>query len=411
MPKRVGGFINQDGLNAPDQATSVSASAGDEQATVSFTAPTDVGGSAITAFRAQSNDGIGASASASPITVAGLTNGTAYTFRVWALNAFGRSSPSDVSGSVTPQVAVLALVSGFAVNSDYTNSIDFYNISTNGNASDFGDLTFAHSHSGVVGGKTRIIFAAGRSANQNFNASMQYVNPLSTGNAINFGNLSSGGRQTPVSFGSETRGIIAGNEGNSQGAPFFQSYNQIDFLTIATTGNTSDFGDLTEATQVATGFSSPTRGVRSTGQVSGSGGATLYVNTMDYVTIATTGNAVDFGDNTVTRYHAGGCSSSIRGLTAGGTDGGSFTNLNMIDFVTIATTGNATDFGDLLGMIGQQVRGASSETRATFIQNNNAICVVTIATTGNAVDFGDLTGVSDSNRVFGTNTNGHGGLS
>ena len=52
MARGRGGFIGQDGLNAPDSPTGVSASAGDAQATVSFTAPTDVGASAITGYRA-----------------------------------------------------------------------------------------------------------------------------------------------------------------------------------------------------------------------------------------------------------------------------------------------------------------------------------------------------------------------
>jgi hypothetical protein len=106
MSKRVGGFINQDGLNAPDAPTSVSAAGGEAEATVSFTAPSNVGGSAVTGYVATSNDGIGATGASSPITVSGLSNGTAYTFRVWALNAFGYSAPSGASGSVTPALAI-----------------------------------------------------------------------------------------------------------------------------------------------------------------------------------------------------------------------------------------------------------------------------------------------------------------
>lgn len=102
MAKGKGGFLGHDGLNAPDQPTGVSATAGDAQATVSFTAPTDVGGSAITGYVATSNDGIGATGSSSPITVTGLTNGTSYTFNVYAINAFGTSVSSDASSSVTP---------------------------------------------------------------------------------------------------------------------------------------------------------------------------------------------------------------------------------------------------------------------------------------------------------------------
>lgn len=409
MTNRVGGFIGQDGLNAPDEPTAVSASAGDTEATVSFTAPSDVGGSAITGYRAQSNDGIGASGSASPITVTGLTNDTAYTFRVWAINAFGYSAPSGASGSVTPVASVWALVTGFSVSSTYTNTISYYNVSTNGNATDFGDLTFAHAMIGTIGGLTRTIFVAGRSSSNNFHDSMEYVNPVSTGNATNFGNLSSGGRQSPACFGNQTRGIAAGAEGPSQGDPNYQFYNTIDYLTIATTGNTSDFGDLTQVTQLVTGFSSPTRGIRATGYGDTSSTPT---NVLDYVTIATTGDAIDFGDSTSTRYNAGGCASSTRGLTAGGTSG-SFVALNIIDYVTIATTGNATDFGDLVSAFGAGTRGASSETRATFFQGaagSNTICVVTIASTGNAVDFGDLNEVGSANQQLSANTNGHGGL-
>ena len=105
MAKGKGGFIGQDGLNAPDPATGVSAVKGNTQATISFTAPTDVGGSAITGYVVTSNDGIGATGSGSPITVTGLTNNTAYTFKVFAINAFGYSAPSDASNSVTPDPA------------------------------------------------------------------------------------------------------------------------------------------------------------------------------------------------------------------------------------------------------------------------------------------------------------------
>ena len=65
--------------------------------------------------------------------------------------------------------------------------------------------------------------------------------------------------------------------------------------------------------------------------------------TIDYITIATTGNATDFGDLTSTRRYLSACSSSTRGVFGGG--GGPTTNT--IDYITIATTGNAEDFGDL----------------------------------------------------------------
>ena len=66
---------------------------------------------------------------------------------------------------------------------------------------------------------------------------------------------------------------------------------------------------------------------------------------IDYVTIASTGNASDFGDLTATKTRMGAASNSITGIFAGGNTG---SNSNVVESVTIASTGNATDHGDLL---------------------------------------------------------------
>ena len=70
--------------------------------------------------------------------------------------------------------------------------------------------------------------------------------------------------------------------------------------------------------------------------------ASAVVNTIEYITISSFGNAIDFGDLTVARQRAASCSTSIRGVFAGGVG-----PLNVIDYITIASTGNAQDFGDL----------------------------------------------------------------
>jgi len=62
---------------------------------------------------------------------------------------------------------------------------------------------------------------------------------------------------------------------------------------------------------------------------------------MDYITIQSTGNATDFGDLTDLRSSTGGVSDATRGCFGGGVSS------NVIDYITILTTGNATDFGDL----------------------------------------------------------------
>ena len=90
-------------LQAPNAPTIGTATAGNTTASVAFTAPANVGGSAITSYAVQSTPGVvGATGASSPITVSGLTNGTAYTFRVTALNSYGPSPISAASNSVTP---------------------------------------------------------------------------------------------------------------------------------------------------------------------------------------------------------------------------------------------------------------------------------------------------------------------
>ena len=94
-------------LTAPDAPTITNATAGDTQVVIDFTAPTNDGGSAITSYRVMSNDGITATGTASPLTVTGLTNGTAYTFTITATNAIGTSVASTASSSVTPVAPVI----------------------------------------------------------------------------------------------------------------------------------------------------------------------------------------------------------------------------------------------------------------------------------------------------------------
>ena len=132
-----------------------------------------------------------------------------------------------------------------------------------------------------------------------------------------------------------SRGCFAGRVGTGYETTDYG----IQYITVATTGNATDFGDLTVYRYSLAAVDGGGRGVIGAGR---SGG---YVNTMDYVTIASTGNATDFGDATIAVKGRGAAANGTRGVFAGGVDG---SNYNVIDYITIANTGNATDFGDLL---------------------------------------------------------------
>jgi hypothetical protein len=96
-------IVSSTPYTVPNAPTSVSATAGNAEATISFSAPVSNGGSAITSYTATSNTGNHtASSTGSPISVMGLTNGQVYTFTVVATNAAGNSASSSASNSVTP---------------------------------------------------------------------------------------------------------------------------------------------------------------------------------------------------------------------------------------------------------------------------------------------------------------------
>ena len=199
----------------------------------------------------------------------------------------------------------------------------------------------------------------------------------------------------PPSGTTEQRG---GGRGISQGgapSPSTARSEVIDYITISSMGNSRDFGDLTEARSLNGGCASSTRGICAGGYnepVSSPG----YLNTIDYITIAATGNAVNFGDLTVARNGLSGTSSSTRGVFAGGSKPPSDTKENVIDYLTIASLGDAINFGDL-SQLKRNTGCTGSATRAIWAGGQvgptitNVMDYVTIASTGDATDFGDLT--------------------
>ena len=125
-----GGFItaSYNGLKVPNAPTIGTATASVASASVTFTAPVDVGGGAITGYIVRSDPGnITGTGASSPITVSGLSNGTAYTFNVFATNAFGTGPASAASNSVTPAVPAIGDAFGGGY---YTGQIGVSSVAT-----------------------------------------------------------------------------------------------------------------------------------------------------------------------------------------------------------------------------------------------------------------------------------------
>ena len=285
------------------------------------------------------------------------------------------------------------------------NNIDFFNVDTTGDASDFGDMTRTTNISSAgTASRTRGIAFGGGNTPDNI---IEFITISSTGNAADFGDMIQH-RRNAGAGSNGVRGVVIGGWTAPAANPGY--HNLIDYITIAQTGNAVDFGDMINNGE--SGFAvanSPTRIVY--GQMGVPSG---YVNQIEYITTSTLGNGADFGDVTGdTRSNGAGGGNAVRGIFGGGAGPNqpAYTPQDEIHFLTIATLGNTTDFGNLTEGK-SSLNGCSSPTRMTFNGGytpsiSNKIDFVQTASTGDAVDFGDLTA---SKTRGGACSNGHGGL-
>jgi len=311
---------------------------------------------------------------------------------VWSLaeaNAYTAAGLWPIAGNAAPQ----GLFAGGTIGSA-SNTIQSLSFATLGNTQDFGDLSAASYGGAGLSSSTRAVIGLGYSGG--YTNTLEYVSFSTLGNSQDFGDLTVA-RAEGASMCSSTRGVYAGGKENDT---------TIDYITIASTGNATDFGDCFNVNivrQFSMGGSNGTRGIFAGGiNVSDYSRS----NVIQYITIASTGNSQDFGDLTAGRFTCTGYSSSTRGIFAGGGTGSSS---NIIDYVTVASTGNATDFGDLTRNAGD-CSGMCSETRGLQVGSGgtNIIDYITIASTGNATDFGDT--LTSTNTIMAACSSVHGGL-
>ena len=276
------------------------------------------------------------------------------------------------------------------------NVIQFIDISTTGDATDFGDRTNDASLPACTADRTRMVMMGGYDHPSMLNT-IDFVTVASTGNAADFGDLNVT-RQNMASGNSPTRSVAS--NGSHSG-----SHNTISYVTTQSQGNAVDFGDTTVSQSSRRACNSPTR------MVIGGGGDPSY-ETIDFITFSTTGNAADFGNLLEAKKYAASASNAVRGLWASGNRTEPSVYYNTIEFVTIATLGNSQDFGDATPSLSH---GGACSSSTRFVHGGgsdpsgrtNTMYYVQIMTTGNAVDFGDLTHQLDG--PVGA-SNGHGGL-
>jgi len=298
---------------------------------------------------------------------------------------------------------------------NYTKQIDFFDIQSLGTTTKFGEISDTVGLGAAMSSSTRGVFAGGtKPAVGNMNL-LEFITIATTGNAVDFGGVSTTFRYG-AGISNSTRGLIAGGY---QGGGASGTKNVIQFITIASLGDTADFGDMIADSgggiSGAGSCQSSTRGIT----FGGAGYNPAQINEINHITIGTLGNSVDFGDLSVAKEYLQGVSSSTRGVVAGGyQDSPGFTSTNVIEFITIASTGDAVDFGDLITaarLPGSS--GGSNKIRGVFVGGGvhpsyyNTMEFVTIATTGNASDFGDISTGGGTPYGSVAVSDSHGGLS
>jgi len=293
------------------------------------------------------------------------------------------------------------------IGGNFTKRIDYINVPTLGNSISFGDLSNAGQDAHGCGSETRGLYMGFFNGN-----AIEYITIAASGNSLDFGDLFTG-RYYGSSGSSSTRGMFFGGDEPS-------TLNVIEYVQIAQTGNAVDFGDLSKIRM--TYASSVTNGrviYNGGGDTFPTGGAT---STYDKNIIASLGNSIEFG-NLIEKYSyaPSGNSNTVRGVLAGGMPNPDSPYYGKrIQYITLASGGNAQYFGDLSTFSLPSGAGVTA-TRAVFLLGQvynpssndlNTLEYITIATTGNTQDFGDLRGGDNKahSRVISPVCDSHGGL-
>jgi len=195
------------------------------------------------------------------------------------------------------------------------------------------------------GNETFGYFAGGRISGTNAISAIYYSNFSNSGETGSFGNLTVA-RRAIAGLSSPTRGIFSGG---SYGITDINTYNVIDYITLGTSGSASDFGDMSHTICGIAACSDGIIGVFAGGYYPNEEITEwIYSTTIEKVTVATTGNSSSFGELTEGRAGIGAFSNQTKGFFAGGSDTTCvITPHNNIDSLSFSTGGTVSNFGEL----------------------------------------------------------------
>jgi len=270
------------------------------------------------------------------------------------------------------------IISGYFIN-------ESVQVSTQGNSIDFGRLTNSLYGSASASSSTRGMVMGGwgpTPGSPGQDLDVEYITMASKGDAIDFGADNSGG------WGSQ--GASDSVRALSAGGGYPAATTDIDLFIFSTVGSHVDYADITAArSRGDRAACSPVRAVFS-------GGYGPTHRKYDTKITASSGNTTEFGDMLFGNRLSGCVSDHTRGVA-----GGAYTDetpgyLGFYESFTIASTGVAVYFGEATMKTGARastqnmVRGLFGGGSISPTQTN-AIDMITIQTSGNATDFGDLT--------------------
>ena len=303
------------------------------------------------------------------------------------------------------------IMGGTGLNTKHLTSIDYISIPTTGNTVSFGELLEPVDGMGATSSSIRAVTFGGTqnpgSSNSTVNT-MQYVTISSSGNSIDFGDLV-GTHRYPMAATNGTRAILFGGSGS----PGYKS--GIEMFNISTLGNATDTGGDAKAVSNGESVYSPTRAIFVSGYFPSSPNIQKHTH---HINITSTGDTADFGDGIYFRSGTG-MSNNTRGIIGGGRN--PEVNMNSMYYITIASLGNYEQFGDLIeagtgrgnGNMTTQTRGVFCGGATPAPARINTMEYVTFSSLGNGVNFGDLTskcGDGASTAYTSVASDSHGGL-